>query len=65
MADIIDAASDIEEYARSTQISMCEREAAKPIPTSLFCLNCEDDTEKGSRWCSKECCQDWQKSQSR
>lgn len=61
MADIIDAASDIEEYARSTQIALCEREAAKPIPTSDVCLNCGEATINGARWCSQECCSDWQK----
>lgn len=41
MSDDIDRASDIEEYARSTQIALCEREASKPIPTSDVCLNCD------------------------
>lgn len=63
MADIIDAASDIEEYARSTQIAMCEREAAKPIPTSEFCLNCDEPTVGGARWCDADCRDTWVKSQ--
>lgn len=63
MSDIIDRASDIEEYARSTQIALCEREAAKPIPTSDVCLNCEEPTVNGRRWCDASCMSDWSKSQ--
>lgn len=63
MADIIDAASLIEEYARSTHITLCEREAAKPIPTSDVCLNCEEPTVCGARFCDASCRDDWEKSQ--
>lgn len=62
MADQLDLASDIEEYARSTQIALCEREAAKPIPTSEFCLNCDEPTNGGARWCSSGCRDDHQRS---
>lgn len=55
MADEIDAASLIEDYARSTQISLCEREAARPIPTSDVCLNCDEPTVGGARWCNYAC----------
>lgn len=63
MPDIIDAASDIEDYARSKQIELCEREAAKPIPTSDVCLNCGEATINGARWCSAECRNDYERSQ--
>lgn len=63
MTDEIDMASLHEDYARSTQIALCEREAAKPIPTSDVCLNCEEPTVGGARWCSYDCQIDWSKSQ--
>lgn len=63
MSDDIDRASDIEEYARSTQIALCEREASRPIPTSEFCLNCDEPTTDGRRWCSAECRNDYERSQ--
>lgn len=55
MADQIDSACLIEDFARSTQIALCEREAAKPIPTSEFCYHCDEPTVGGSRWCDADC----------
>lgn len=62
MADQLDVASDIEDYARSTQIALCEREASKPIPTSDVCLNCEEPTIGGARFCDSSCRDDYQRS---
>lgn len=62
MSDEIDRASEIEDYARSTQIALCEREAARPIPTSDVCLNCDEPTVGGSRWCDADCRDFWTRS---
>lgn len=61
MSDEIDKASDIEEYARSMQIALCKHEAARPIQTSEFCLNCDEPTEDGARWCDADCALDYSK----
>lgn len=58
--DEIDRANEHAEEMLRRQIKMA---SAKPIPTSEVCLNCNEPTTGGARWCDAFCREDWEKQQ--
>jgi len=61
MADEVDSANEQVEKNERRSIEYAMREAQKKLPESEFCLWCGEDTNKGARWCSRECCSLWEK----
>lgn len=59
MADEADIANDIAEAER--QRAIAEARVFHHQPGIGICINCGVDVEGERRWCSKECCDDWEK----
>ena len=60
MTDEIDAASDYEQSERDRQIAKAHAAATAEIPLEYECRTCGDSTN-GARWCSKSCCEDYER----
>lgn len=57
MADIVDAASALEELQRNQAIAAARAPAA---PKSPVCLNCHEKLKKRFNFCDADCRNDWQ-----
>jgi hypothetical protein len=61
-ADPIDIGADITQRERDNQVANIQSQI-KPIEPSETCLQCEEPTLNGARWCDAACRDDWQKEQ--
>lgn len=59
--DEIDLANEQVEKNERRSIEQARIEAQKKIPESEFCLWCGEGTINGARWCSRDCCSQWEK----
>ena len=60
MADEIDKANDHAEMMLAKQVEAA-RQIHKAIEETGKCLFCDEDLEKGKRWCDEGCRDDWQR----
>lgn len=58
VADVFDEADRVEQAARSRNIAEISKKAAVEIPLEYVCRECGTETT-GGRWCSKSCCDIW------
>ena len=59
--DECDLAFDLEDFARFAKVRLAS-EAAKVRPTtSIRCLECDEATANGARWCGAECRDEYQR----
>lgn len=58
-SDPLDLGADLAQRERDAGLEAI-RSKLKPIVPSEVCLQCENPTENGARWCCKECRNDWQ-----
>ena len=56
--DEIDVAND--HIERELEGRLREARAVKPMEPTKFCLNCGETTEGGSRFCCKDCSEDYE-----
>lgn len=60
MVDFADDAEKYEQDERDRQIAKAHAAATAEIPLEYECRTCGDSTN-GARWCSRECCADYEK----
>lgn len=62
MADIADLAQ--EHMEKHSPLNMATRKP-EPPPADGLCLYCDEPVDAGVRFCSTECCRDWEHEQER
>lgn len=60
MADIADQANDQLERMLEGWRAEIAHTMRNQVAAAGYCLNCEEKLDDGRRWCSTECCADWQ-----
>lgn len=56
--DEIDVAN--EHIERELEQRIKAARSAKPTPETIHCMNCGEPTERGSRFCCKDCAEDFE-----
>lgn len=57
-SDPLDLGAELAQRERDENIKTISRRV-RPIPESNYCLQCDQETEHGKRWCNKHCRDDW------
>lgn len=63
MSDSLDRAQALNEL--SLAVALSHRKPEPAVKTSAYCLNCQEPTQNGARWCDEDCRADWQKRENR